>query len=1565
MKKIIVMALTLLTGSGLFSQNVTKFEYFFDTDPGYGMGTAVPIGSPQANVNNFTFNIPVTGLANGFHHFFIRGMDANGKWSITQRQNFFKQDVPVTSNPYVVNKLEYFIDDDPGYGLGTAVALTPAANISNFAVVIQVGSYTDGFHSFSVRALDSKKSWSEVIRVPFFKYTYAAPVTQNITKIEYYFDTDPGFGSGLNLTFTPGSNLVDLLGTIPVGQLTPGFHKLYIRARDNAGAWSLTHVHSFYSDLLPSNTDKNITRIEYFFDTDPGYGSANCGLVSFTPGNNLVNITAEIPVGSLTPGFHKIFIRAKDETGAWSNAHYRSFYSDILPGTNIPNLTYGEYFLDTDPGFGNGEEINFNPSANLVNQVFAVDLTGVSNGFHKLFIRFKDANGKWSTAVRHDFFVVPPPPGASPNITYMEYFIDTDPGYGSATQITGFTQGTDIQNFILTLPLNTISAGFHSLFIRARDAQKRWSHTMVQRFYKDNLPPTVVSQIAELKYFIGQGNAIDYNAFIPVADFTPALNVEDFIFSIPLPTEQFPVGYYKIYALAKDLNGRSTTIAVDSFRVCDNVAEASFTFEVASRTVTFTDHSLLAFSYLWNFGDGTTSTEANPVHTYSVNGSYNVCLTVTNDCNESTYCDSVSVTYNAPPSSTSFDVAINEDQRYTFAYGSFSYYDEEGNALNHLLLTEVSLATGDSLVVNNVPVGTGSQILKNDISNFQYVPAADQAGYRGYLRFRVSDGITYSTYEYTINFTVTAINDSATYTLSNAAIVVIQDAGEMTISNWLLNLDDGDPNEDQTINLQIYVIEGNNLFDVYPILSNNDLHFTVKNGVTGMSRCRLTITDYGYNPSYNTQNANFTIEIKPFAAQLAANKTEACTGEEVIFTSTSPTQGVSFAWEFGQDANPATYIGPEPDPVVYSTPGTKSIKLTIAGFGRTDNKTININILQTPTAAFLTGANIFPLYDTVYFYNTSIGGLRYEWNFGDGTPILVKTTTVAVKHKYVAQDQDTFQVVLTVINGICSHAYSQTIKFINANPPQILTENFASEYVSSTTTTVGVVAKDLFYPLGTAKFYYKGISGNQWSSRIVTLVRDSVYETTIQETMGDQVGIAYFFDVFNNLGLRRRSNIGYAYLKYEGSGLPVPNLSFGPTVDKYQIISIPLTLQNSEVSSVLDELGPHDNTKWRLFHYTPTKLYEYPADFQNFEKGKGYWLIARNQTTINTGSGTTHSGVNFENFSISLRQGWTQIGNPYTFNVSWQDILDANPTYASEIGSLRTYTNGSFANATVLRAFGGGFVFANQSGIELIIPIKPTSATKSGVASETGIFDENNWMINMQLKVNDFTNNSIGFGMNETASLSRDKFDEMTVPRFFNFLEANFEHPEYFYPKFATDVVPSKENFTWEMNVETSYPGEFTTLTWENNKTIFLPSYLKLVDTKYHKVIDMKDAGRYSFLYNGPQKFKIIYGELSYLDSVLRFDETLLGECYPNPFSQKTTIPVYIRNNEKGSSRVELSIFNLDGRKMLTLVNGEIKQGYHEFEWNAGNGLKPGLYLCTLYNFTDGTTISKRMVIMQ
>jgi hypothetical protein len=85
-------------------------------------------------------------------------------------------------------------------------------------------------------------------------------------------------------------------------------------------------------------------------------------------------------------------------------------------------------------------------------------------------------------------------------------------------------------------------------------------------------------------------------------------------------------------------------------------ATASFTSSVNNLQVSFTNTSTNASSYTWNFGDGNTSSDVNPTHTYANAGTYNVTLTAVSSqgCANGTFQANVTVT--APPTT-----ALSED----------------------------------------------------------------------------------------------------------------------------------------------------------------------------------------------------------------------------------------------------------------------------------------------------------------------------------------------------------------------------------------------------------------------------------------------------------------------------------------------------------------------------------------------------------------------------------------------------------------------------------------------------------------------------------------------------------------------------------------------------------------------------------------------------------------------------------------------------------------------------------------------------------------------------------------
>ncbi|GIV30897.1 MAG: hypothetical protein KatS3mg029_0248 [Saprospiraceae bacterium] len=93
----------------------------------------------------------------------------------------------------------------------------------------------------------------------------------------------------------------------------------------------------------------------------------------------------------------------------------------------------------------------------------------------------------------------------------------------------------------------------------------------------------------------------------------------------------------------------SDTLYLAEAVVVHPLPTASFSFEIDSLTVRFTDLSEDAITWLWEFGDGQIATTPNPVHTYAQPGSYDVTLTVTNGpCG-----NAISTTILVMPSATS------------------------------------------------------------------------------------------------------------------------------------------------------------------------------------------------------------------------------------------------------------------------------------------------------------------------------------------------------------------------------------------------------------------------------------------------------------------------------------------------------------------------------------------------------------------------------------------------------------------------------------------------------------------------------------------------------------------------------------------------------------------------------------------------------------------------------------------------------------------------------------------------------------------------------------------------
>ena len=60
------------------------------------------------------------------------------------------------------------------------------------------------------------------------------------------------------------------------------------------------------------------------------------------------------------------------------------------------DILRAEYFIDTDPGVGQGTEIPSFTASQAIDIDFNVNTTGLSIGKHNLFVRVLDTDNKWS-----------------------------------------------------------------------------------------------------------------------------------------------------------------------------------------------------------------------------------------------------------------------------------------------------------------------------------------------------------------------------------------------------------------------------------------------------------------------------------------------------------------------------------------------------------------------------------------------------------------------------------------------------------------------------------------------------------------------------------------------------------------------------------------------------------------------------------------------------------------------------------------------------------------------------------------------------------------------------------------------------------------------------------------------------------------------------------------------------------------------------------------------------------------------------------------------------------------
>lgn len=464
-------ALLMLWSFVAFGQTVTEAEYFFNTDPGQGNGTDIPITSGEF-IELTNLNLPTSALGTGIsHELYIRYRSDDGLWSLSESRNFFLHQPPadIFANRFITHA-EYWFDEQAP----TLVDITNNPHVVYAALIPTSGLSLNTSHKFSVRYRSSNGYISNAESRYFF--LHASPGinwnAREITHAEYHFDTLAPVQVSLAI-----NSHVSFLDTISVAGLeTNKAHKLSVRYLDETGKWSNYEARYVFVHESPGiNWNfRQITHAEYHFDT---LAPVQVSLAI----NSEVSFLDTISVAGLqTNAAHKLSVRYLDETGKWSNYEARYVFVHESPAGTVTMLDVValEYWID----FGVPIAVDIADAASIS---FADAVAhNVGAGQHNFHLRYVSEDGQRGNVEQLPFFVWT---GAGPSnpahLAGAEYFLNVDPGVGNGVPVTFPQDGAwDERDENAFAVLTGLPVGLHRFGIRFRDEVGNWSHTLADTF---------------------------------------------------------------------------------------------------------------------------------------------------------------------------------------------------------------------------------------------------------------------------------------------------------------------------------------------------------------------------------------------------------------------------------------------------------------------------------------------------------------------------------------------------------------------------------------------------------------------------------------------------------------------------------------------------------------------------------------------------------------------------------------------------------------------------------------------------------------------------------------------------------------------------------------------------------------------------------------------------------------------------------------------------------------------------------------------------------------------------
>lgn len=332
-------------------------------------------------------------------------------------------------------------------------------------------------------------------------------------------------------------------------------------------------------------------------------------------------------------------------------------------------------------------------------------------------------------------------------------------------------------------------------------------------------------------------------------------------------------------------------IMTNSITVVENLSP-NFTMESTGLTVTFQGSSMTS-EVSWDFGDGTTSTEQNPSHTYSSEGIYEITYTVTNAC------------------------------------GSFT----DTKTVN--LYTQVTAA-----IAPNFSGGCAPHTIEF-IDNSSDNTTAWEWTFEGATTMTSTEQNPSATWNSAGTYTVTLMASNPVSMQSTSVTVVISDIADVSFEEF---------REELVVSFTNTSTGGGDSFawDFGDGNTSTEENPTHSYAVEGQYDVSLSVTN---ECDTSTETRSITASALP-SASYSISETSGCLPFTVDFTDQSSSNVSAWAWTF-EGGNPSTSTEQNPT-VTYNNVGTYDVSLTVTASSGSDQKTDvdAITVIDVPTDNF-------------------------------------------------------------------------------------------------------------------------------------------------------------------------------------------------------------------------------------------------------------------------------------------------------------------------------------------------------------------------------------------------------------------------------------------------------------------------------------------------------------------------------------------------------------------------------------------------------------------------------------